>query len=188
MFRMTPASEWTDGQLAALLADPAQQTHAFNLLYGQHATALLAFAASRFRNRAEDLCQNAWLEAFKHKWGPTDNVRAWLFRVVINRGISALRKERTVSLAGVDEPPAAAGDPYEPLLRNERIEKLKRCREKMRQRKPAWEAVIQAFLDGEAPAAAAERLRISRANFDQRKSRALDALARCAGSETRGHD
>lgn len=45
---------------------------------------------------------------------------------------------------------------------------------------PAWTAaVIQAFLDGEAVVAAAERLGITRANFDQRKKRALDALQEC---------
>ncbi|HEX3148486.1 MAG TPA: sigma-70 family RNA polymerase sigma factor [Gemmataceae bacterium] len=185
---MTPAAESSDAQLAGMLADPAQQGEAFRLLYERHAAPLLAFATSRFRHRAEDLCQNAWLEAFRHGWKPADNVRAWLFRVVTNRGISDIRKERSVSLAGVEEPVASTADAAEPLIHAERLGRLKLCREKLRQQKPDYYAVIQAVMAEELPAAAAARLGISRANFDQRKSRALDALARCAGSEARGSD
>jgi len=185
---MVPTTNLTDAQLASMLAGSDHGAEAFRLLYDRHAGALLAFAASRFRNKAEDLCQNAWMEAFKHEWEPADNIRAWLFRVVSNRGISAFRKEHAISLDGQAEPPSPSIDPAEVMMRDERLDRLRLCREKLQQQKPEWFFVVQAFLDGEPPTSASERLGISRANFDQRKSRALDALAKCAGSETRGRD
>lgn len=185
---MMPAADWTDAQLASVLTQPDKKGDAFRLLHDRHGASLLSFAISRFRHRAEDLCQNAWMEAFKHGWSPTDNVRAWLFRVVMNRGISEIRRERSVSLDGVAEPPAMSANPAEAIMNDERLSILRLCREKLQQQKAEWFDVIQAFLDGEPPASAADRLGITRANFDQRKSRALDALAKCAGSETRGRD
>ena len=182
------ALQWVALAVTQQTPMPDKKAEAFRLLYDRHATSLLAFASSRFRHRAEDLCQNAWMEAFKHGWSPADNVRAWLFRVVVNRGISELRRERSVSLDGVAEPPAMSANPAEAMVHDERLRRLQLCREKLQQQKPEWCSVIEAFLDGEPPASAADRLGITRANFDQRKSRALDALAKCAGSETRGRD
>lgn len=185
---MTPLDDMTDSELACQLGVSGSQAEAFRLLYDRHALALVAFARSRFRQLAEDLCQNAWVQALKHEWTPTENIRAWLFRVVRNAGVSELRRSRATSLDTGAELMGSSDDPSVGLLHEERLRRLRLCHEKLLKQKPDWHAVVQAFLDGESPVAASERLGISRANFDQRKSRALDALANCAGSESRGTD
>jgi DNA-directed RNA polymerase specialized sigma24 family protein len=183
MSGMTAAPEPTDGQLAALLADPDQRADAFRTLYDRHAQALLAYAAGRTRHRAEALCQKAWLAAVRHHWGPDDNVRAWLFGVVTNRVASVL-KAPTGSLVPVGFDPAT-DDPTATLLGEERTDLLKRCREKLRRKKRVWDAVIESLLTEEAPTVAAKRLGMTRADFETRKSRALDALGQCAGPDAR---
>lgn len=180
---MSPAAELTDAELAAAMSDTARGAASFDRLYRRHAAPLLAFARARFHHLADDLCQTAWLEAIQHSWKPGDHVRAWLFRVVLNQGVSALRQ---AGREGGSVPADAAGladEPIRHLLYAERVARVRHCYDRLRREKPEFEAVVRAFLDGERPEDAARRLDISRANFDQRKKRALDALGRCVESD-----
>lgn len=89
---------------------------------------LLAFATSLALDRtaAEDLVQDAILRALESRSAPRriDDLRPWMFRVVRNLFIDAMRRERTrrefsrahsrLSGAGIDA--AAVADPVETVL------------------------------------------------------------------------
>jgi DNA-directed RNA polymerase specialized sigma24 family protein len=124
-----PDADPSDDAPALLLADPVRGRAAFDQLYDRHAVAVLAFAHSRFRHLAEDLCQTAWVEAIQHKWKPGDNVRAWLFRVVNNKGVSILRKQGRSSAGSLPDVPGPPDEPIGRLLGAERVDRVKRCRE-----------------------------------------------------------
>jgi RNA polymerase sigma factor (sigma-70 family) len=166
----------SESELLHCLASANGSREAFAVLFDLHAKSLLAFARGRFPKIAEDLCQIAWQKAFQHQWKEGDRLRPWLFEVVKNAGISEIRRRRTVPLDWEIPVQLFIAD-------DDRYERLARCREQLRAQKPEWDQVIELFLNGEKPASAADRLGISRANFDQRKKRAIQALATCVGND-----
>jgi len=174
-----PLANLSDVELLRRLGGSSLAAAAFDELYDRHAADLLAFARCRFSHIADDLCQTAWLEAIQRHWEPGDTVRAWLFRVVSNRGVSDFRKTRKGSAPLPPDVPSGDEDVDAPLLNRERAERVRHCQGELRQQKPEWSEVIEAWLAGELPDEAANRLGITRDNYYQRKKRALDALARC---------
>jgi RNA polymerase sigma-70 factor (ECF subfamily) len=178
---MTPAESMSDAELAACVADPVQAQGAFRLLYDRHAESLMAFALARFPAHADDVAQETWARAWRQlneKGRTMTNLRGWLFTIARNLGTDFHRGPKS---AGLDDMDVADRSPgvAENWIQDERRDAMKKCLDTLNKQKPEYGAVVGAFLGGEEVAAASERLGISRANFDQRKKRALDALQDC---------
>lgn len=76
-----------------------------------------AFRVVNDREAAEDILQESFISAFSnlHRYRAESGFGAWIKRIVINRSISWLRQQRTVSLEQVDEV-MAESEPEEPDL------------------------------------------------------------------------
>ena len=78
-----------------------------------------AWLVLRDRQAAEDAVQEAFLRVWRFRGSlpAGDAIRPWLYRVVVNTAISALRHERLRSEREVlAEPVACAGDPVDALV------------------------------------------------------------------------
>jgi RNA polymerase sigma-70 factor (ECF subfamily) len=151
-------------------------------LYRRYGSDLLAWLTARYGQQAEEFAQETWLRVIRELRrgpGPMPNFRGWLWTVARNLTVDELRRRRSIRLEAVAEP---LGNSHDPARRSEQAEReqvMRRCFEVLQRQKPDHAAVVQAFLDGEAVVTAAERLGISRAAFDKRKQRALEALQEC---------
>lgn len=170
----------SDDDLAPFVAEPAHAATAFRILYDRYAQNVLSFALARFPTIADDVAQETWTRAWNklNTKGPAmTNLRGWLFTIARNIGTDFHRRPKTATLE-VDITDTTSGV-AENWIQDERKDAMRKCLETLAQQKPDYAAVVGAFLGGEEVTAAADRLGISRANFDQRKKRALDALQDC---------
>jgi RNA polymerase sigma factor (sigma-70 family) len=179
----------TDAELAAAVSDPVHGRDALRLLYERHAVDLLALLRSRASGLAGDISQEAWIRVtIELRKGPRDmpNFRGWLWTMAQNLLRSEWRKRRPDSDEIALE--TAPSEEHSPMLRLEHLERetvLRRCFEALHQKKPEFAEVVRAVLDGESPTEASNRLGITRANFDQRKKRAISALQHCVESRVK---
>ncbi len=86
----------SDAASSATAAAPIRAVPDFDAFYArEYGTVLgLAYALSGSRLGAEDICQEAFLDAYR-RWGDIsgyDNPGAWVRRVVANRAVSAYRR------------------------------------------------------------------------------------------------
>jgi len=74
----------------------AEDRERFEVLVGEHLDGLFgaALRMTRNRTRAEDLLQETFLRAWRsfHTFKPGTNVRAWLYRILMNAYIDGYRK------------------------------------------------------------------------------------------------
>jgi len=181
----SPSREAADADLAGTVCHPVNGLTAMKILYDRHATDLHALIVSRFPRVADEVCQETWLRVYtvlSNGPRPMPNFRGWLWTIARNLGTEHYRGRPTAELESVRELDSGVPEPSAQLEKREREVVMKRCYETLRRQKPEYAVVVTAFLDGEAPSLAADRLGISRANFDQRKKRALDALQQCVES------
>lgn len=177
-----PLTDASDADLANEVFDPTKGIEALKTLYERHANDLLALVLPRFPRVAEEVCQETWVRVFTVlKAGPRSmpNFRGWLWTIARNLGTEMHRRKPIAELESEREIDSREPEPSTHLEKRERETIMKRCYDKLNLQKPEYAAVVSAFLDGESPTQAADRLGISRANFDQRKKRALDALQQC---------
>ena len=172
----------SDAALAARLHLPAERAAALNELYVRHGTDLLAMLRARFPGCAEDAAQGAWLKVFTIlSEGPREmaNFRGWLWTIARNLALDTVRRRRDVGWEATLEPGDGRTAPLDELMHREREQAMRDCLTQLRAAKPDQATVIAAFLDGEPVVEAAERLGITRDNFDKRKQRALHSLQIC---------
>lgn len=85
---------------------------AYGELYDRYSRAMLnaAFRVVNDREAAEDILQESFISAFRnlHLYRSESGFGAWIKRIVINRSISWLRQQRTVSL---EQPEELVADP-----------------------------------------------------------------------------
>jgi RNA polymerase sigma-70 factor, ECF subfamily len=96
---------------------------------------LYGFALSLTRNRlaAEDLVQETYVRALaaRHKAGPGENMRAWLFTILHNVWRNERRRKQPTALEDVpgvaERLVAPGGDPEDALYRKETGERVRRA-------------------------------------------------------------
>ncbi|MFM8347946.1 MAG: RNA polymerase sigma factor [Bacteroidota bacterium] len=80
---------------------------AYAELYGRYSRAMLntAFRVVNDREAAEDILQESFISAFRNlgSYRADSSFGAWIKRIVVNRSISWLRQQRTVSLDQADD-------------------------------------------------------------------------------------
>ncbi len=186
---LLPSTETSDTELCACIGRSEYSQEAFGLLHSRYHRNLVAFAKARFPQYADDLCQEAWVRAYKFlqkSQQPMTNFRSWLFTVLQNLGIGLARGKKLSSIPERYEPEENIASPETRRIETETIQEretaMRHCQKALAEQKPEWHAVILAFVAGEKPEEAAGRLGISRDNFDQRKKRALEALQKCVES------
>ena len=86
--------------------DPLQRLGAFESQALEYSDQLfrVAMRVCRDRERAEDLVQETYLQAWRsfHRFKPGTNLRAWLFKIMFNVFYSGLRREK-LELVPVEE-------------------------------------------------------------------------------------
>ena len=179
----SPSRSNSDLELARFVAESGHRRQALELLYQRYAGRLLAFLRTQFRNHAEDIHQDTWIradQAMQKGQFREGNFRAWIFRIAVNCGRSQFR---SLSFATTNEessiPERNSSDSLDRLMDRERQSTVQHCYEELRQHHPEFSLVLAAFLAGEKPVEASQRLGISRANYDQRKLRAMKILQTC---------
>ncbi len=106
---------------------------AFTRLVARHRTRLLALITRTLGNRAgaEDIVQDVFTRAWVNapNWQARDQHRAsyaaWLSRVAVNLAIDQMRKTRSVTLDGIDEPEDPSLPPDGVLMARERAARIK---------------------------------------------------------------
>src|SRR5262245_21468588 len=92
----TSVEEWSDGDLVARLR--AGDESAFRSLVDRHHASMVRLARGYVRSRAvaEEVAQEAWLGLLRGLEGfeARSSLRTWLYRIVVNRAISAGIRER----------------------------------------------------------------------------------------------
>ncbi len=175
----SPLMNRSDAELARL------GMAAFDTLYHRHNEDLLSFALARFRGEANDIVQTTWLkivEQLQHGGREMTNFRGYLFTIARNRGIDPHRGggSQTVPLSfDIANPNPSYEQKMDTESPSERSAALTHCYEILKSERPDHAAVVEAWLSGERPEAAAKRLAITRPNFDKRKERALTAIQIC---------
>jgi len=125
------------GALAQQREHTAEDRERFEAMVSEHLDGLFgaSFRLTRNRTRAEDLLQETFLRAWRsfHTFRPGTNVRAWLYRILMNAYIDGYRKSErepeVVDQEDVDEfylyskvheseDYRRAGNPEEVLLNN----------------------------------------------------------------------
>ena len=131
------ATEMGAGVLAQQREHTAEDRERFEAMVSEHLDGLFgaSFRLTRNRTRAEDLLQETFLRAWRsfHTFRPGTNVRAWLYRILMNAYIDGYRKSErepeVVDQEDVDEfylyskvheseDYRRAGNPEEVLLNN----------------------------------------------------------------------
>ena len=134
---MHRATEMGAGVLAQQREHTAEDRERFEAMVSEHLDGLFgaSFRLTRNRTRAEDLLQETFLRAWRsfHTFRPGTNVRAWLYRILMNAYIDGYRKSErepeVVDQEDVDEfylyskvheseDYRRAGNPEEVLLNN----------------------------------------------------------------------
>lgn len=93
---------------------------AFDVMYRQHKTALLAFCRSRLGDAgdAEDACQEAFLRAYRAlpRFDRTQRMWPWLATIAANACTDMKRRRRAIPLSACDDRPReAAVDPNDEI-------------------------------------------------------------------------
>jgi len=171
----------TDAELARrVVAGGADAVAALNELVARYNTRLVALLRREFRDKAEDIAQEAWLKAIQWLATPgvqaMTNFRAWLFEVAQNRGRDMRAKKYPVPLPA-DVEPAEDHSPLAGFIDAEERAVAQGCWEIL----PAdlQEAVVACTGGEEKPAALAERLNVTVTTIYTRKLRGLLALKAC---------
>ena len=130
---MSPSASSVDAALAARVAN--RDDHAFELLMRQHNGRLFRVARAILKDdgAAEDVLQEAYLDAYRHidKFRGDSALGTWLTRIVINQALMhARRQKRERVVVPIDERdrdrPVAAGQSESPTqaLRRAEIRRL----------------------------------------------------------------
>jgi len=175
----------TDEQLVDLVR--GGDDRAFDAIHDRYATRLVAFARQLVggsHHDAEEVVQDAFVRALAALRSQDRDMalRAWLFTIVRNRALDALRRpSRTTDI----EPHATvlrdgSADPHDRLMRREELGALVSGLRALpeRQRK----ALVLHELGGASHAAIARRLHVSPGGSKALVSRARTGLARARGA------
>ena len=119
----------SDEQLVALFR--AGNDAAFDVIHDRYRQRLFAYARQMLggsRQDAEDALQDVFLRAYAglRANGKPVSLKAWLYRVAHNRCIDHLRRPRTTSTEGLEEPSSPLHDPMEVAERREDLRRLVR--------------------------------------------------------------
>jgi RNA polymerase sigma-70 factor (ECF subfamily) len=139
-----------------------------------------AFVLTRSREEAEDLVQESLAKAIASaaQWRPGTDLRAWLFRIMHNTHVSAMRRRQVRRTAEPDLEvlaDRAASDGGARLEAAEVVAALGRLPDAQRQ------AIVLIALEDITYGEAAERLGVPVGTFMSRLSRGRDALRRMLG-------
>ena len=171
----------TDEQLVDLVR--GGDDRAFDAIHDRYATRLVAFARHLLggsHHDAEEVVQDAFVRALAALRSDDREMalRAWLFTIVRNRALDALRRpSRTTDI----EPHAtvlrdASADPHDRLVRREELGALVSGLRALPERQR--EALVMHELGGASHAAIARRLHVSPGGSKALVSRARTGLAR----------
>ncbi|WP_189799545.1 RNA polymerase sigma factor [Tateyamaria sp. syn59] len=141
----------------------------------EYVTSLKRYALVLTRNRdiADDLVQETLVKAIAaaDSWDPNSNLRVWLFRIMHNTHISALRKAKVRQDAKADLPePVDRSDPSLRVQVNQVLDALDQLPEA--QRRP----IIMIALNEMSYAEAAEALNVPMGTLYSRLGRGRNAL------------
>lgn len=170
----------TDEQLAVLVqTGDGASASAYALLYKRHAPAVLAFLASRMRDRAEaaDLCQQVWMKVWEQLGThfQADHFRGWVFQMARNLLIDHHRRRRPSEMPEEFDPsdPRASGDSD---CIDSRVAHLRPCVEALAADR---KTIVQQRLAGQSFEAISEQLGIPPNTAMTRFHRAKDQLREC---------
>jgi RNA polymerase sigma-70 factor (ECF subfamily) len=176
----------SDEQLALLVrANDPGSASAYAVLYKRHAPSLLAFLASRTRDRNEaaDLCQQVWLKIWQQLQTRFDanHFRGWIFQMARNLLIDQHRRRRPAEMPEAFDPTDSRGDPERDCI-DARVDFLRPCVEGLAEDR---RRIVQERLSGQSFEAISERLGIPPNTAMTRFHRAKDQLRECI--EERSH-
>src|SRR6201997_4508197 len=118
---MTGISDTTDEAqiIASILSG---NTHLFHDLIRPHERSVYAMALSLLHNEAdaEDVAQEAFLKAFRKlaSFRGESKFSTWLISITLNEARRRLRRQNTVRMESLDEPPEEGGKVSPALLRD----------------------------------------------------------------------
>jgi RNA polymerase sigma-70 factor (ECF subfamily) len=149
-------------------------------LYERYARRLTVFLSRLGVASADldDLQQDVWVRVWNQfAAGRFDgHFRGWLFQIARNRVIDYLRRKRPEALPEDLTLPAGAPGPDDHLARQEDLEQLRRCIDRLSEQQAA---VVRGRLAGEASAAIGQRLGITPERAHRLYHDAGKALALC---------
>jgi RNA polymerase sigma-70 factor (ECF subfamily) len=138
----TPPPESTDAALAA--------RGDLGALYERYQRRLLAFLSGLgvARDDLEDVQHEVWVRVCNHlrARGFEGHFRGWLFKIARRLVIDGARRKRPETLPADDSLPSGAPAPEEALRRQEELERLRHCLDRL---PPQQAAVVRARLRGE---------------------------------------
>jgi RNA polymerase sigma-70 factor (ECF subfamily) len=176
----TDFARQSDEHLAiAVQAGDAASASAYALLYKRHAPAVLAFLASRMRDRTEaaDLCQHVWLKVWERleTQFEAEHFRGWVFQMARNLLIDHHRRRRPHAIPEELDPSDPRGDVAADCI-DERVAQLRPCVEDL----PAdRRAIVEQRLAGRSFDVISEQLGIPPNTAMTRFHRAKDQLKDC---------
>jgi RNA polymerase sigma factor (sigma-70 family) len=168
------------------LYSPATRRATIEALINAHGDAVYGFCVRllRTRERAEDVVQQVFLEAYRdlHRFAHQSSIRTWLFGIARHRCMDVIREQQRAKLVESDEhavlhfvDPGAG--PVEHLDRRRRIEMLEDCLKRLSPE--ARMTVLMRFQTDASYEELARMLAETAGALQVRVSRALPALRRC---------
>lgn len=160
---------------------------AFGQLVERHAreAAALAYALIRDREKARDMAQEAFLEAFQALGGLREpaRFRGWLAGIVRRRCIYAIRRERRAARALAVRAEVSRADPPGPEASLARMDEEARLLSVLNRLGRRYrEVLVLRHLEGRSYAEIAEVLGLSAAAIEKRLTRARAMLRREMGA------
>lgn len=180
-------STHTDEQLAVLVqGGKSASAAAYALLYKRHAPAVLAFLASRLRDRheASDLCQHVWLKVWEQLGThfQADHFRGWVFQMTRNLLIDHVRRRRPVEMPEEFDPSDSRDNESHDGI-DTRVDQLRPCVDALSQDR---RDIVQRRLAGHSFDDISAQLGIPPNTAMTRFHRAKDQLRECIEQRTRG--
>ncbi|MEZ6066014.1 MAG: RNA polymerase sigma factor [Planctomycetaceae bacterium] len=152
---------------------------AYAILYKRHAPKVLAFLATRLRDRnvANDVCQQVWLKVWEKISTQFDgrHFRGWIFQIARNQLIDDRRRQRANNLPDEFDPADSNWDPADSEI-DDRAEHLLPCVEALDEDR---RSIVQFRLTGQSFEDISESLGIPPNTAMTRFHRAKDQLRDC---------
>jgi RNA polymerase sigma-70 factor (ECF subfamily) len=170
----------SDEELAVRVqANDSASANAYAQLYKRHAPAVLAFLASRMRDRneASDLCQHVWLKVWEQlaTHFAADHFRGWVFQMARNLLIDHHRRKRPAEMPDEFDPSDPRRDAGADCI-DSRVDQLRPCVDALAADR---RAIVEQRLAGHSFEAISEQLGIPPNTAMTRFHRAKDQLREC---------